>query len=525
MDLLLAAERPVILAGGGMNLADAHAEGLLALAEATGAAVVTTMQGKGVFPEDHPLYGWHAGSKGTGCGNALTSGADVVFAVGTRFADEATSSYRQGISFSIPPTRLIHADIDPGEIGKNYPVAVDLVGDAKAVLADTLEALRAWAHPRARGDDYAAQVKAARDTWLRAVAEFNSVDVVPVSISRFLKELRAFLDRDAIVASSSGNAQAQILQEFPFYKPRTNLTSGGFSTMGFAMPAAMGAKIALPERQVVAVVGDGDFLMTVQELATAVQYNIPIVVTVVANNYGWQWIKDLQMAALGPERVYATEFRDRQGAPISPDFTALARSFGAYAERVERPEEVHPALARAFAQGRPAVVEVIVNREQPYAGGTVAGWWDVPIPAYWRSAARSTSANDRKRHCSQQTSEAGRNAPPAHANTHLRSYRWSMGDTGSDQEADKPGVCQACHLLERALLLKEVRGAWNDQHLLLGQHLIHRLAIEVDDDVVRSADDQQRRRLHGLQDGARQVRPSAARHHGGYTLGLAPRRL
>ncbi|MHB1004520.1 MAG: thiamine pyrophosphate-binding protein [Chloroflexota bacterium] len=386
-EMLLAAERPVILAGGGIALADAHAE-LLALAEATGAAVVTTMQGKGSFPEDHPLYGWHAGSKGTGCGNALTAGADVVFAVGTRFADEATSSYRRGISFSIPPTRLIHADIDPQEIGKNYPVAVGLVGDAKAVLADTLATLQASSRtPRAKTNDYAGRVRATRDAWLGAVAEANSVDVVPVSISRFLKELRGFLDRDAVVVSSSGNAQAQILQEFPFYVPRTNLTSGGFSTMGFSLPAAMGAKLALPERQVVAVVGDGDFLMTVQEMATAVQYNIPIVVTVL-NNYGWQSIKDLQMAALGPDRVYATEFVDRQGAPVSPDFTALARAFGAYAERIERPEEVRPALARAFAENRPAVVEVIVNREQPYAGGTVAGWWDVPIPAYLEERRR-----------------------------------------------------------------------------------------------------------------------------------------
>ena len=156
----------------------------------------------------------------------------------------------------------------------------------------------------------------------------------------------------------------------------------------------------------VAVVGDGDFLMTVQELATAVQYNIPIVVTVV-NNYGWQSIKDLQMAALGPERVYATEFRDRQGAPVSPDFTALARSFGAYAERVERPEEVRPALARAFAQGRPAVVEVIVNREQPYAGGTVAGWWDVPIPAYLEERRKKYERERSEEHCSRSVERRG----------------------------------------------------------------------------------------------------------------------
>jgi acetolactate synthase-1/2/3 large subunit len=384
--LLLAAERPVIIAGGGVVSSGAFVE-LREVAERLSAAVVTTMMGKGAFPEDHPLYGWHAGSKGTTCGNLLTRNADVILAVGCRFADEATSSYRRGVSFSIPPTKLIHADIDPGEIGKNYPVEVGLVGDARSVLADLLDALKAGGKPRAVDNGYARTIADARESWLRSLAELGNATVVPVSISRFLKELRGFLDRDAVVASSSGNAQAQILQEFPFYEPRTNLTTGGFSTMGFSLPAAVGAKLALPERQVVAVVGDGDFLMTVQELATAVQYEIPVVVTVL-NNYGWQSIKDLQTAVLGADRVYGTEFLDVRGELTSPDFVALARAFGCYAERVERAEEIRPALQRAFAQNRPAVVEVVVNREPPYSGGLVAGWWDVPVPAYLEERRR-----------------------------------------------------------------------------------------------------------------------------------------
>ncbi len=379
-ELLLNAERPVLLVGGGVVTAGAHDE-LKAIAEQLGAAVVTTMMGKGVFPEDHPLYGWHAGSKGTTCGNSLTSDADVILAIGCRFADETTSSYRRGVSFSIPPTKLIHADIDPSEIGKNYPVEVGLVGDARAVLSDLLDALKGGRQSRGRAGNYLHEIAALREDWLRKVAEFNSADVVPVSVSRFLKELRVFLDRDALVVSSSGNAQAQILQEFPFYEPRTNITTGGFSTMGFSLPAALGAKLARPDRQVVAVVGDGDFLMTVQELATAVQYGIPVVVAVL-NSVGWQSIKDLQRSVLGEERVFATEFRGRDGQPVSPDFVALGRAFGAYAEKVERPEEVQPALTRAFATKGPAVIEVTVNRDYPHSGGKVAGWWDVPIPSY-----------------------------------------------------------------------------------------------------------------------------------------------
>ncbi len=386
-DLLFNAERPVLLVGGGVITAGAHRE-VTVVAELLGAAVVSTMMGKGAFPEDHPLYGWHAGSKGTTCGNKLTSGADVILAVGCRFADEACSSYRQGVSFTIPPTKLIHADIDPGEIGKNYPVEVGLVGDARAILSDLLEALNSSGRQaRSKSGSYQLEIANAREEWLRATGELSSADVVPVGLSRFLKELRAALDRDAAIVTSSGNTQAQVLQEFPFYEPRTNVTTGGFSTMGFSLPAALGVKLARPDRQVVAVVGDGDFLMTVQELATAVQYNIPVVVTVV-NSAGWQSIKDLQWSALGEDHVFATEFRNDDGQLVSPDFVALARSFGAYAEKIERAEEVRPAMQRAFASGGPAVIEVSVNRQYPYASGLVAGWWDVPIPTYLEDRRR-----------------------------------------------------------------------------------------------------------------------------------------
>ncbi len=139
--LLASAQRPVIVAGGGVMLSRAE-EPLLRLAEHLGAAVVSTMQGKGSFPENHPLYGWHMGSNGTTCGNHLTTQADVLLAVGVRFADKATSSYRPGYAFSIPPSRLIHIDIDPFEIGKNYPADIGLVGDAGAVLRDLLAVLQ-----------------------------------------------------------------------------------------------------------------------------------------------------------------------------------------------------------------------------------------------------------------------------------------------------------------------------------------------------------------------------------------------
>ena len=392
-ELLLSAQRPLILAGGGVLAAEAS-QALQALAEHLGAAVLTTFASKGCFPEDHPLYGWHAGSKGTTCGNALARSADVLLAVGCRFADATTSSFRHGVSFSIPPTKLIHADIDPGEIGKNYPTEIGLVGDARAVLEQLLQEVRERAPRREYvGMPYFQEIQRLKEEWLRELSPYRDSDRVPVTISRFIRELRAALDRDAIVVTSAGNPQAQVLQEFAFYQPRTNVTSAGFSTMGFTLPAAIGAKLAAPQQQVVGVAGDGDFLMTMQELATAVQYDVPVVICVL-NNMGWQSIRDLQISVLGQERVLATEFT-RQGEPYTPHFAEIARAFGCHSQRIESAEEVGPALARAFGSGRPSLIEVMVNREFPYSGGLVTGWWDVPVPTYLKER-RETYERERR---------------------------------------------------------------------------------------------------------------------------------
>ncbi|HID10018.1 MAG TPA: thiamine pyrophosphate-binding protein [Candidatus Latescibacteria bacterium] len=379
-ELLASAQRPVILAGGGVNHSEAWEE-LRKLAERLDAAVITTLPGKGCFPEDHPLAGLLGGSKGTTCGNTLAKNADVLLAVGARFADETTSSYRHGITYNIPPTKLIQVDIDPYEIGKNYPVEVGLVGDAKLVLSQIFEALSDRDIPSKPG--YRAEISELRAEWFERLAPFRDPSREPVTISAVLKEVREFLPRDALVVSSSGNAQAQILQEFPFYEPRTNITTGGFSTMGFTLPAALGAKLARPDRHVVGIAGDGDFLMTIHELATAVQYEIPVVVLVL-NNTGWQSIDDLQVAAYGEDRRIACDFAKPDGRLTSPDFKAIAEGFGCYAEQVSKATEVKPALKRAFEAGCPAVVEVTVNKEFPYSGGIAVGWWDVPVPTYLR---------------------------------------------------------------------------------------------------------------------------------------------
>jgi len=378
--LLLGAKRPVILAGGGIHTAGAYKE-LKQLAECTGAAVVTTMQGKGCFPEDHPLYGWHTGSKGTTVGLKLTSSADVLLAVGCRFADETASSYKHGVSFNIPPTKLIHIDIDPTEIGKNYPAEVGIVGHAKRALADLNKYVKGKGPKDYTRTNFFKDIEKFRAAWLRHVSKLQNKKLSPMGMSAALAEIREATARDAYIVTSSGNAQAQMLQEFPFPVPGTCLTTGGFSAMGWTLPASLGAKLAAPRRQVVGIIGDGDFMMTMQELHTAMQYGINAV-TVVLDNQGWIAIKDLQQAAFGEDRGMAVDFTNRKGDLIKPDFKAIAEGFGCYSEAVSERGELAPALDRCLKAGRPALLHVNVYRHFPDSGSPAMGWWDVPVPTY-----------------------------------------------------------------------------------------------------------------------------------------------
>jgi acetolactate synthase-1/2/3 large subunit len=383
--LLRDAKRPVLFLGGGVVTANAFEE-IKILAEKLGAAVVTTMMAKDAFPNDHELFCWAAGSKGTTVGLKMASEADVLLAVGCRFADETASSYKQGISFSIPPTKLIHIDIDPHEIGKNYPVTVGIVGDAKSCLKQIINELGTFSRDY-KASNYFQEIQDEKKKWVKFLDDNRDDTRIPVMISTVLREIRKFFDRDAVIVTSSGNVQAQMLQELEFYESRTCLTAGGFSTMGYSVPAAIGAKLGSidlgrPDRQVVALVGDGDFMMTLSELSVAVQLGLKNIFFIVLTNYGWIAIKDLQQSAFGEDRGYGTAFYDYNGKPYSPDFSKIAEGFGCYSIKIAKKEEIIPALKRAVNSEKPAVIEILVNREYPYTGSPAVGWWDVPIPDY-----------------------------------------------------------------------------------------------------------------------------------------------
>ncbi len=376
--LLGAAQRPVIVAGGGVISAGASSE-LVAIVEHLGAPVVTTWMGKGAIREDHPLNAWGIGDTGSTSGNHLAASADVILAVGCKFTDWTASSYRKGVTFAIPPSKLIQLDIDPEEIGKDYPCEVPLLGDAKAGLAGLLEALRDVAPGREyERSPYFEEVQREKSAWDAAQAPKRQSNDVPMTQQRAVSELRRALNRTAIVTTGAGLPQGVVRQDFPVYDPRTHLTSGGFSTMGFTVPAAIGAKLAQPDREVCGVAGDGDFMQTMQEMATAAMLDIPVLF-VVLNNAGWISIRGGQMATFG--RHHITEFA-RDGEMYSPDFCSAARAFGLHAQRVERSDDLCAAVKRALATDGPALLEVPVARGHDNAGSTKTGWWDVPVPEY-----------------------------------------------------------------------------------------------------------------------------------------------
>ena len=334
--LLKAAERPLIVAGGGVYQAEAG-QALRELAEKTDVPVVHTLMGKASFPNSHPLCLGLMGYHGRVAANTALSEADVILAVGTRFGDRSTGP----LDTFAKQAKIVHVDIDPAEISKNVPVFLPIVGDAKGILAQLSELLPA--------------VK--RADWLARLAEVAAAHPLKgklkgVTIPNVLRLLQG-LAGDSLIVTDVGRHQIFTAHYFPVDAERSFISSGGLGAMGFGLPAAMGAKVGKPGRTVVAVCGDGSFLMTCHELAAAVAENIPVV-ALVMNDYCLGMVKQLQDAFFG-KRHEACRF----GRNV--DFSRLAQSMGAVGERVEEESGIAPAIQGALASGKPAVVEFVLE--------------------------------------------------------------------------------------------------------------------------------------------------------------------
>jgi acetolactate synthase I/II/III large subunit len=391
-EILAAAKRPVLLAGGGVIQAGATGA-FVQIAEHLGAPVSTTFNGKGAIPEDHELFAWPCGDNGSISGNEMTKKADVILAVGCRFSDRVTSSYRPGVTFNIgTTTELVQIDIDGFEIGKNYPVAVGIVGDAKPALEDLLAELQQASSPADyRASGYFAELQDLKRQWAEYLAPMRTTDHLPMTVSRAMVEVRKVLPRNGIIVTDSSSPQAHAMNEFPVYEPKTHITDGCMQGIGFGVPAAYGAQLGAPDRPVLAIVGDGSFLMTGAEVATAVMLGLPTVV-LVFNNGGWGAIANLQQNLGGEDREINTKFRRPSGERYFANVAEVAKGLGCYAERVEDPGDLGAAIERGFEADGPAVIEAMTDPELPWSSIHAVGEWDITVPAYLKGRDSYVSA-------------------------------------------------------------------------------------------------------------------------------------
>jgi acetolactate synthase-1/2/3 large subunit len=343
------ASRPVIVAGARVMAGEACHE-LLEVAQSYCIPLLTSADGKGAIAEDHPLAGGSVGRWGSACANQLLSSADLVLLVGSSPDDlESTAP-------------VIQIDLDPGKFGRPVQVQLAIEADIRGALDDLSRRLSAAQRKKTalQRAAYLMELSELRSAWEVRLNKGRTDESSPFIIQRPLAELRAVLERDAVVVVGAGGVRRAVQQMFPVYVPRSHLSSSIFGASGWAVPAAIGAKLALPARQVVCVVGDGEFIQAMQELAVCVMHCIPVLF-VVFNNSGYVSLRDGQTQVFG--RHNGSEFNLPDGKPYSPDFTEIARSFGLESWRVELPSQLRPVLHKAINSKGPALIEVIISRQ------------------------------------------------------------------------------------------------------------------------------------------------------------------
>ncbi len=363
---LAGAERPVIYAGGGVLAARATTE-LTALADALEVPVAHTLMGKGCLHERHPLLLGQTGFWGLPVANEACKRADLILAVGTRLAEANSSSWDPRFTFAIPPTRLIHIDIDPAEIGRNYPTELGVVADAKAALAVLAETARGRKHNQ-RGT--------LREDIARGRKEFAAnydhqwkSNQFPMRPERILSDLRRALPEDGFLVTDVGWNKNGVAQQFPITVPGTFITPSGLATMGFGPAAVLGVKMAFPDRAAVSLVGDGGFSANPSVVATAMEADLPVV-WVIMDNDAFGTIAGLENMHYGWS--FGCLF-ERHGKPYHTDYAAMARSFGARGIAIESADQLYPALVEALDSKLPTVIQAPMEN----APTPTPGHWDI----------------------------------------------------------------------------------------------------------------------------------------------------
>ncbi|MEX2197116.1 MAG: biosynthetic-type acetolactate synthase large subunit [Thermoleophilaceae bacterium] len=342
------ARRPVIYAGGGVINAEAARE-LVEFATSDRFPVTCTLMGLGGFPAPHEHWLGMLGMHGTRSANYAMDEADLICAVGARFDDRITGK----LSEFAPRAKFIHIDIDPAEISKNIPAHIPIVGDAKNILTKLTREYRALEADSSRLDEWWSRIRNWQDKHPLRYDDSEDSEIKPQYMVQAMYEATG---GDAIITSDVGQHQMWAAQWYHFREPRRWINSGGLGTMGFGLPSALGAKAAMPDRDVVCLAGDGSLIMTCQELATCVTENIPVKVFIMNNGY------------LGMVRQWQELFWDKRYSSVemgaSPDWVKLADAFGALGMRVTHKGELLDAMKTALAEDGPVVVDVHVSREE-----------------------------------------------------------------------------------------------------------------------------------------------------------------
>jgi acetolactate synthase-1/2/3 large subunit len=346
MDAILKASKPVIYAGGGVVLSGASPE-LRRLAKQLSIPVTTTLMGLGCFPGTDPLSLGMLGMHGTYRANMAITNCDLLIAIGSRFDDRVTGDVRAFAAGA----KIIHFDIDPTSISKNIKVDIPVVGDCRAILKDCLATI-----------GKKTITKRARKDWLEEILQWKTLHTLAYPQGDAIKpqfvveKLYEITQGDCIISTEVGQNQMWAAQYFQFDRPRRWLTSGGLGTMGYGFPAALGAQVAFPNKTVIDIAGDGSIQMNIQELSTAVQYNLPVKIAILNNR------------CLGMVRQWQQLFYNKRYSHSTfehqPDFVKLAEAYGAVGLRATRPDEVEPIIRKALAINKPVVMDFVVEQEE-----------------------------------------------------------------------------------------------------------------------------------------------------------------
>jgi acetolactate synthase-1/2/3 large subunit len=378
LDMIVRARRPVIFIGHGVTLSEASRE-LTEFVHRLEIPVIASPNGMGCLDMTDPLSLGFIGRNGAYPANEAGRRADLVVAIGARFDDRSASSWLPGYSWNFPHARLIHVDVDPDELGRNYPPDLGILADARTFLRQLLAELdrRRPAQIGALAP-WHADLKRWQAEWRAHVAPKFDLHASPIRPERVVADCRAVLPDDAILACDVGVHHNWYMQFWTARRPQTMLNSWGFSGMGFGAAGVLGAKLAAPDRPCVAVTGDGCFAMVPHVLLTAVEYAIPVV-WVVWNNFSWASIRDIQLGMFNGREIGTAFYAGANKTPYNPDFAAWARASGAEGITVSRSQDFKGALEHAVKSGKPFLLDVHVDAEvRPPATGA----WQLPPTPY-----------------------------------------------------------------------------------------------------------------------------------------------